>query len=38
VFTLGIGCPIYYQHHLNRVWATMRTVPSVSDVAAHAAV
>ena len=33
IFTLGIGCPIYYQHHLNKVWEQMGIVPSVSEVA-----
>ncbi len=37
VFTLGIGCPIYYQHHLNKVWASMESVPSASQVAEAAA-
>lgn len=33
IFTLGIGCPIYFQHHLNKVWERMDVVPSVSAVA-----
>ena len=37
VFTLGLGCAVYYQSELNKVWDAMQTVSPTGAVAMNRA-